>query len=146
MKKVIDLTRHGYSQQWVSSRFWSLKEQKNYSIRIQKTSRVAIWLKVVMISCSSFIICLLCSLQFALFASLSENFLWCIMYVEEAVFTPIFRINFCQCFAQRYQRTIIHQEEQCLGWSNFHAITNDWYKLRHCKFLWHQKFTLLQLW
>lgn len=80
------------------------------------------------------------------FLSLAEDFLRGIMYVEKTIFASIFSINFGQCFAQRYQRSIVHQEEEGFGWSNLHAAANDWHKLWHGELLWHQKFTLFQLW
>lgn len=67
------------------------------------------------------------------------------MYVEEAVFAAIFRINFGQRFAQRHQSTIVDQEEERFGGSNFHAIADDGNELGHGELLWHQELALLQM-
>lgn len=47
------------------------------------------------------------------------------MYVEKAIFASIFGINFSQCLAERYQRTIVNQKEKSFAWSDLHAAAND---------------------
>lgn len=67
------------------------------------------------------------------------------MYVQETIFAAIFRVDFSQWFAQRHQRTVVDQEEECFGGSYFHAIADDGYELGHSELLRHQKFAFLQM-